>query len=257
ERQQQLAVDRVDSGDLTEDRQCQRMALPELEVEEVVDEVVGRVLGLRDLLEHDLALAVDFGGVEDRVEEEAGEQLGCHREVLAEHLGVVAGVLLAGERVEHAADRVDFLGDLCRGARARALEEQVFDEVGDPVLGRDFVARAVLYPDAEGGRDHRGHRLAQHAQAVGQDAFANHRTRRRAYWAFCASSSCASRSESRILPSRPTSSTLTMISSPSWITSSTLRTRWLESCEIWSRPSVPGRISTKAPNSTILRTLPL
>jgi hypothetical protein len=37
----------------------------------------------------------------------------------------------------------------------------------------------------------------------------------RGYAFFFASSSCASRSESRILPSRPTSSTLTLISSPS------------------------------------------
>ena len=29
------------------------------------------------------------------------------------------------------------------------------------------------------------------------------------------------------------------------------------SCEICTKPSVPGRISTKAPNSTILRTVPL
>ena len=83
------------------------MALPELQVEQVVDEIVGSVLGLRDFLQHHLALAIDFGRVEHRVQENVREQLGGHRQVGAEHLGVVAGVLLAGERVEHAADGVD------------------------------------------------------------------------------------------------------------------------------------------------------
>ena len=51
-------------------------------------------------------------------------------------------------------------------------------------------------------------------------------------------------------------STLTMTSSPSLSSSSTRRTRSLDICEICRSPSVPGRISTKAPNSTILRTFP-
>jgi len=37
----------------------------------------------------------------------------------------------------------------------------------------------------------------------------------------------------------------------------TARMRSFEICEMCSRPSVPGMISTKAPKSTILRTLPL
>ena len=88
------------------------MAFPEIQIEKIVDEIVGSVLGLRDLLQHHLALAIDLLRLKDRLEKKIGEQLGGHRQVGAEHLGVVAGVLLAGERVEHAADGVDLLGDL-------------------------------------------------------------------------------------------------------------------------------------------------
>ena len=90
------------------------MPLPEIQTEEIVDEIVGRVLGLRDLLDHDLALAHDFVLIENRFEKDVREQLGRHLEVVAEDLGVVAGVFLAGERVEHAADRVDLFRDLRR-----------------------------------------------------------------------------------------------------------------------------------------------
>ncbi len=50
--------------------------------------------------------------------------------------------------------------------------------------------------------------------------------------------------------------TFTSTSSPSERTSETLFTRLSESSEMWMRPSVPGKISTKAPNSAIFRTVP-
>ena len=61
--------------------------------------------------------------------------------------------------------------------------------------------------------------------------------------------------ESRILPSRSTSRTRTVTSSPSLKHSDAL-TRFFEIWETWSRPSVPGKISTNTPNSMILRTRP-
>ena len=150
------------------------MALPEFQVEKIVDEIVGSVLGLRDFLQHHLALAIDLGRVEHGVQEKIRQQLGGHRQISAQHLGVVAGVLLAGERIEHTADGVDLLGDLRGSALARAFEEQMLDEVRNPVLGRGFVTRSVLDPDADGGRDHGRHRFADHAQAVGQYVFQYH-----------------------------------------------------------------------------------
>ena len=174
ERGQQFAIDLIHRRDRAENRQRERMALPELFVEEVVDEIVGGVLGLRDFLQNDLALALYLGGIENRIEKNIGEHLGRHLEVLAEHLGVVAGVLLAGEGVEHAADRVESLGDLRGGALLGALEQQMLDEMRGAVFGRLLVARAVLDPDANRRGNDLRHRLGENAHAVSDNALLNH-----------------------------------------------------------------------------------
>src|SRR5215471_11548389 len=68
----------------------------------------------------------------------------------------------------------------------------------------------------------------------------------------------ASRRDRRILPeARSMPMTFTSISSPSLQTSCTVRTRFSSSSLMCTRPSVPGRISTKAPNSAMRRTTPL
>ena len=150
------------------------MTLPEIFGEQVVDEIVGSIFGLRYFLQYDLALAFDFRGIENRLEKDIGEHVGRHLEVLAEHLGVVAGVFLAGERVEYAADAVEGLGDFRGGALLGALEKQMLDEMGDAVLGRLLVTRAVLDPDSDCRGDHLRHRLGNNPHAICQDAFLNH-----------------------------------------------------------------------------------
>jgi hypothetical protein len=155
-------------------RQRERMTLPEIFGEEVVDEIVWSIFGLRDFLQHDLALTLDFRGIEHRLEKNIGEHVGRHLEVLAEHLGVVAGVLLAGERVEHPADAVESLGDFRGGAPFGALEKQMLDEMGDAILDRLLVARAVLDPYSDCRGDHLRHRLGDNPHAICQDAFLNH-----------------------------------------------------------------------------------
>jgi hypothetical protein len=98
------------------------MALPEVEIKQVMDEIVGSILGLRDLLQHDLPLAINLFGCEDRIEENVGEQLGRHLDVFTEYLGVIAGVLLAGESIEDTADCIDFLSYLGGGPPSGSLE---------------------------------------------------------------------------------------------------------------------------------------
>src|SRR5213596_2779054 len=88
-----------------EDRASERMALPELCGEEVMDQVVGRVLHHLDLLEHNRLFALELLGVEDRVQEDVGQEIDRERQVLVEHLDIEAGVLLRGEGVHLAADR--------------------------------------------------------------------------------------------------------------------------------------------------------
>ena len=63
--------------------------------------------------------------------------------------------------------------------------------------------------------------------------------------------------ESLTRPCWSTAITITMISSPTRATSSTSRTWWSANCEICTRPSCPGRNSTKAPKGTVRTTLPV
>src|SRR5581483_12158370 len=66
----------------------------------------------------------------------------------------------------------------------------------------------------------------------------------------------ASLRERRILPERSTETTFTSTTSPSLSTSSTFFTRLFARSEMCTSPSVPGKISTNAPNSMIRRTVP-
>ena len=97
---------------LAEDRTSQGMVGPERAGEDLVDQIVGRVLDHLDLFEDDLLLALDLGGVEGRRGDQVRQHVHGERQVLVEHLDVVAGVFLRGERVEVAADRIDLLRDV-------------------------------------------------------------------------------------------------------------------------------------------------
>ena len=51
--------------------------------------------------------------------DDVGEDVDGQRQMLIEHLDVVAGVFLCGERVELAADRIDRLRDVFGAAASR------------------------------------------------------------------------------------------------------------------------------------------
>ena len=88
-------------------------------LEQIEDVIVGIVARGADLLDDHLLLAVEFGLVEQRILQDVGEDVGGQRHVFLEHAGEIAGVLDRGRGVEIAADILDGLGDLQRGARAR------------------------------------------------------------------------------------------------------------------------------------------
>ena len=156
-----------------EDGLAERMALPEVLREDLVDERVGIVLVHLDLFEDDAALAGDLLGGEDGVQHEIGENVEGGGNVLVEHLDVEADGLLAGEGVEIAADGVDFAGDALRGARLGPLEDHVLDEVGDAVQLGHFVARTGAHPHAHGDRADVLHALGEHDEAAGEDGAAD------------------------------------------------------------------------------------
>ena len=142
-----------------ENRAPERVTLPEVLGEELVDQVVRRVLDHLDLFEDHLLLALDLVRRKCRTKHDVREQVDREREVLVEHLDVVAGVFLRGERVELAADGVDCLRDVLSGAGRGALEEHVLDEVGDPAARLDLVARASRQPHADRHRSNLRHRF--------------------------------------------------------------------------------------------------
>ena len=112
-----------------------------------MDEVLRRVLDHRDLLEDDLPLRVDVG--ERRREDHVGHHVQRVLEVAVGDAGVHDRVLAGGGRVQLAAHLVEDLGDLLGLVRARALEEQVLDEVRDARLRVGLVARAGADPEPE------------------------------------------------------------------------------------------------------------
>ena len=142
------------------------MVFPEALREQLVHEVVGRVLDHLDLFEHDLLLALDIAGTERRIQHDVRQHVHRQRQVFVEHLDVVAGVFLRGERIELPADRINRLRDVLGGPRRRPLEQHMLDEVGDAAaLGR-FVPRAARQPDTDADRPDFGHLLGEKTEPV-------------------------------------------------------------------------------------------
>ena len=150
-----------------DDVPAERLVAEEELLVHAADEVARRVEVHVHLLDDDALLAVDLLGLELRVAQHVGEHVERDPAVLGRASDVVAGVLLAGERVELAADPVDLDADVARGrAPFGSLEEHVLGEVRDAVrLGR-FVARAGCEEDEARRRRDLRHRGGQQAKSV-------------------------------------------------------------------------------------------
>ncbi len=147
-------------------RPADRMIPEEVEVKKIVDIIIRSVFRLRDFLENHGALALDLFGVETGMQENIAQQIDGQGQILVQHFGVVAGVLFGGKGVDNAAHGVHLFGDLRRAATLGALEKQMLDEVGDTILGRAFMTRAILDPDAETYRPIIRHVVRHDADAV-------------------------------------------------------------------------------------------
>src|SRR5690606_1766088 len=98
-------VDRQTRDRITgpEDTVTIRVIAPELLGVQVKDQVVRGVLDRRDLLEHDLALELQILRPQQRIEYEISQDIQRQPEIVAPDLGLEAGVLPGGIRVEGAA----------------------------------------------------------------------------------------------------------------------------------------------------------
>ena len=163
-----VARERRDRSGSAGDRPAQGSVAPRLLGEEVVDHVVRVVVVHRDLVEDHVALRLDVVGVQQRVGDHVAEDVDRQRQVVVEHPRVEAGVLLGGERVELAADRVERHRDVHRAAAAGALEEQVLEEVRAAVQGGCLVARTDPDPHPDACRPDAGELLGDDPQPARQ-----------------------------------------------------------------------------------------
>jgi len=145
------------------------MIFPETLREELVDQIVRGVLDHLDLFDDDFLLALEVRAAERRVQHDVRQNVERERQMLVEHLDVVARVFLRRKRVELPADRVDRLSDVLRRPGGRALEEHVLDEVGDAALLGRLVPRAPRQPHADADRADLRHLLGENAEAVIED----------------------------------------------------------------------------------------
>ena len=163
---QDVGVQRLDRVRTPENRPAQRVIFPEALREELVHEVVRRVLDHLDLFEDHLLLALDVARAERRIQHDVRQDVHRQRQVLVQHLDVVAGVFLGRERIELPANGVDRLRDVLGGPRRRSLEQHVLDEVRDAAaLGR-LVARPTGQPHADADGADLGHLLGEKTEAV-------------------------------------------------------------------------------------------
>ena len=122
--------------------------------EHICQRILGVVVAHRDLFEYDVAFQFDVVASAAAVEHHIGNQVDGQFEVLVEHVRVVAGVLLGGERIELTAYGVHGLRDVDGGARRCRLEQQVLEEMRGAGHGRTLVTRAHVDPDPDRGRPH-------------------------------------------------------------------------------------------------------
>jgi hypothetical protein len=167
-RPQPLAGERLDGFLRAEDRAAERMVGPEVLGEQLMDQIVGRILDHLDLFEDDLLFPIDVFLAEARPHDDVREDLDGERQMLVEHLDVVARVFLRRERVHLPADRIDRLRDVLGGARVGPLEQHVLDEVRDAALLLRLVARAARQPDADADRADMRHPLRQETETIGK-----------------------------------------------------------------------------------------
>src|SRR5687768_16334900 len=171
-----LPAKSVDGFLAAANRPADRMIFEKIQVEKIVHVVIRRVFGLRDLLQNDGSLALDLFGIETGVQKDITQEIDRQRQILVEHLGVIASILFGGKRIDDAADGVHLFGDLRRAAALGTLEQQVLDEVGNAVFSFAFMARAVLHPDAETHRAILRHVMRYNADAVVENGFGEHQS---------------------------------------------------------------------------------
>ncbi len=122
-------------------------------IDEVLGDRRGLVVGARDLLDDDATLAVELVGVDPRPADEIGQQIARLGAALGSDRDVERHQVVARVRVEHRADPLGRLVDVAvGGVLLAALEHEMLQEVGHPVLLGALGPRARVERDQQGQR---------------------------------------------------------------------------------------------------------
>ena len=88
--------------------------------------------------------------------------------MLGQYPHIVAGVFFGRKRIDVAADRVNLVGDLLRGARRGSLEKHMLNDMGDAAHVARFIACADADPNPKSDRLDISDVFGDDADAVGK-----------------------------------------------------------------------------------------
>ena len=164
-----VAIEAADGLLGPQNRASQRVPFPEAAGEELVDLVLGIVHLHLQLFEDDAFFLLDVLRLEQGIADQIGHHVEGFRQMLVQHLDVVADQFLGGERVQAAADGIHRPGNLLRCAVLGALEHHVLDEVRQAGFVQLLFARARGDPQADRDAAHVRHPLGDDAHTIGQN----------------------------------------------------------------------------------------
>src|SRR5271163_2172672 len=108
-----------------QNRQAQRMVLPETLCENFMDEIIGIILVHLYLFQNDAALLRDIAAIKNGMKDEIAEHIHGDRKMLIEYFNVKADTFLGCKSIHIAANRIHLTGDGFSGAGFRALKHHV------------------------------------------------------------------------------------------------------------------------------------
>jgi hypothetical protein len=142
------------------------MSRPQIFCEQLMDQVVGRVLDHLDLFKDNLLLSTDVVTAERRVHDDVSEDLDGERQMLVQHFEVVARILLRRKGVHLPANGIDGLSDVFGASCRGPLEQHVLDEVSDAALLLCFVAGPASEPHPDAYGAYVGHPLCEESETI-------------------------------------------------------------------------------------------
>ena len=139
ERQQRVTGHRRNLVMRAENRARKRMLAEIRFRQQVVDQILRRILAHGNLLKNDAALFFKFRFIHSRVEQQVAKQIHRTRQMLGYYLGIIAGAFLCGKRIDLPAERIHLDRNFLCGAVLRAFKEHMLHKVRKAALLRRFI----------------------------------------------------------------------------------------------------------------------